>query len=178
MSDMIVKVDIYACRIAHYRLNCHQILVHPVKIAFLIPNVSIHFLLECHHIAVVELLLSIIDGFLYKRIASDLYFLCVVCARSEGRVDVDKIHLHALVLQIGTCGKTLTVHDDVSLSIFAYCFALSHFINGHSALYSAYHLIIVLIVEHTLGPGKAVEACLSFEGFGIVWYVSYCHSVA
>ena len=46
MPDVIVEMHIYACRVAHHGFDGHKVFVHPVEIAFLVPDVAVHLLLE------------------------------------------------------------------------------------------------------------------------------------
>ena len=78
MSYVIVEMYIYACGIAHYRLDSHEVLVHPVEVVLLIPDVAIHLLLEFLHVTIVELLLCLVDSLLHERISAYINLLCVV----------------------------------------------------------------------------------------------------
>ena len=128
MSYVIVEMYIYACGIAHYRLDSHEVLVHPVEVVLLIPNVAIHLLLEFLHVAIVELLLCLVDSLLHERISAYINLLCVVGTRSERRVDIYKVYLYALVFEVGTSRQTLAVHDDIAVGVCSDGLAFSHFV--------------------------------------------------
>ena len=101
MSDVIVQMHIYAGVFAHHALDGHEVLVHPVEVTLLVPDVAIHLFLKRLHVVIVESLLSILYGFLHERIAANIYLLGIVGAAGKGRVNVNQINLNALLLQIG-----------------------------------------------------------------------------
>ena len=53
VSDVIIEMHIDACRLAHHALDSHEVLVHPVEVTLLVPDVAIHFLLKLLHLGVV-----------------------------------------------------------------------------------------------------------------------------
>ena len=89
MNNMPIQMHIDACILAHHTFDSHEVLVHPVEVTLLVPNIAIHLLLEILHIFVIEILLGILDGFPHKRIAADIDFLGIIGSAGKGRVDIN-----------------------------------------------------------------------------------------
>ena len=168
MSDVIIQMHIDACILAHHALDCHQILVHPVEVSFLVPDVSVHFLLKLFHFLIIEILLRFFHYFLHKRIAADKDFLGIIGSAGKGRVNINQIHLYALLLEIGTGRKALTMHHQVMLLVGASLFERFHLIERHSSLNMLHDAIVVTIAENAAGAHKIIQEGLPLQGIGII----------
>ena len=102
VSDVIVEMHIYACAIAHDALYGHQVLVHPVEVALLVPDVAIHLLFEVVQLVAVNFRFRLLDGFGHLWVAAHIYFLGIIGTASEGRVDIYQVYFYILVLQVST----------------------------------------------------------------------------
>ena len=90
----------------HHRLDGTKVLIHPVEILLLLPHVAIHLFLKGGEAIVIDLFaLFDLARLVLKGITPEIDFLRVVRAGRERRIDVNKIDLDALVLQVGACAQ-------------------------------------------------------------------------
>ena len=131
---MPINMYIYGRIFTHYRFNCHKIFVHPVKILFLIPNITIHLFFKSFQFINIQLLFSLCNSFCHFRISTNIYFLCIVSTTGKWWVNVNKINQNTLLLQISASRNTFSTNNHIAVSIFAHGFLFFHFIQSHSTL--------------------------------------------
>ena len=128
MSNMVVQMHVDRCGFAHNRLNCHQVLPHPVEILFLIPHIAVHFFLKGFQFVNIQFLFCLFYRFRNFRVTADIHFFCIVCTAGKRWVDVHKVNLNALFLEVSTGGNTFSTDYHITVFVFAHGFLLFHFI--------------------------------------------------
>ena len=134
MTYMPIKMNINRCRFAHYRLNRHKIFVHPVQIFFFIPYITVHLFFKSFQFINIQLLFSLCNSFCYFRISTNIYFLCIVSTTGKWWVNVNKINLNTLLLQISASRNTFSTNNHIAVNVFAHGFLFFHFIQRHTTL--------------------------------------------
>ena len=173
VSDMIVKVYVDAGGIAHDGLDGTEVFVHPVQVALLVPDVTIHLLLEGTQLVAVQFALGLVDSLCHSWIAAHIDLLGIVGSAGKGRVDIHQVHLDVVLLQISTGGETLASHHQVVT--LAVAFFQFHLVERHAAADALIHLVGITIAQHSAGAHKVVEHGLPFKGANGIGYVFYSH---
>ena len=119
MSYVIVKMYIDAGFFTHNTLHCHKVLIHPIQIAFFIPNIAIHLLLECTDFLNIKVLFDLPHKFCYLWITTYIYLFGIVCSAGKGRIHIDEIYEDSLISQISTSRKTLASYNHIMVGILA-----------------------------------------------------------
>ena len=97
MSYMPVQMNINTCRIAHHTLDGHQIFVHPVQIAFLVPNVTVHLLLKGFQLFHIQLYFSLSHCFRHFGVPPYINLLRIIRPAGERGIDIYQIHTDAFI---------------------------------------------------------------------------------
>ena len=172
MPDMPVQMNINARRVAHHALDGDKVLIHPVQIFFLVPDVAVHLLLEGAQGVVRQLRLRRAQLLRKARIAAQIDLLCIVRTARKRRVDVDEIDRAPLLAQIGTRGDALAAYDEILRRILPDALLLRKVIDGHPAPQIVREHVLPMIAQ---GAPKVVEHRLSLNRVGEKRNISYCH---
>ena len=146
MSDMPVQMHINARRIAHYALNRQQILVHPVQIFFLIPNVAVHLLFKGAQLLAVHLRFGLRDRLGYLGIAAQINFLGIISTTGEGRINIHKVDADSLLLQISAGAHALAANNHIP-AVAAHLLCFLHLVQRHSAQKVSVDVVRSLIAQ-------------------------------
>ena len=160
-----MKIQMYVdrSRLAHDALDGHEVLIHPTEVLLLVPHIAVHLLLKGFQLVDVQLLLCPGNGLGHLRVPADVDLLGVVSATGKGRVNVDQIHLDALILQIGAGGDALSPDHQIAVRIFAHRLLLLHLIQRHPPLEHHGHVIRALVLEDAV---EIAQHSLPLNGFG------------
>ena len=175
MPNMIIQMHIDACRIAHYRLDSHQILVHPVEVTFLIPNVTIHLFLKRTQLLDIQFAFSLTNSFGHFGIATKIHLFGIIGTAGKGRVNINQVHRDTFVFQVGTSRKAFATKHEISVLVSADTFLQLGFVERHALLDAFFYTVVVAIAEDALGAYKIVEHGLAFQCIGEIGYVFDCH---
>ena len=122
MSNMPIQMHINACRIAHYRLDSHQILVHPIEVTFFVPNVTIHLFLKRTQFFYIQFAFSLTDGLSHFGIAAKIYLFGIIGTAGKRWVNINQVHGNTFVFQVGTSRKAFATKHKISIFVFPYTF--------------------------------------------------------
>lgn len=115
VPNVPIQMNINGCRLTHHTLDGYKVLIHPVEILFLIPHIAIHFFLKGFQFLDVQFLFRLGNGLSHLGVAAEIHLLGIVRAAGKGWVDVHKVHLDTLLLQIGAGGDTLSTDIWITL---------------------------------------------------------------
>ena len=175
MSNMPIQMHIDTCRITHYRLDSHQVFIHPVEVTFLVPNVPIHLFLKRTQFFYIQFAFSLTDGFGHFGIATKIHLFGIISTAGKGWIDINQVHGNAFVFKVSTSRKTLATKHKISFLVSAYTFLQLGFIERHSLLNAFFYTVVVAIAENTFSTYKIVEYGLTFQCIGEIGYVFCCH---
>ena len=170
MSDMPIQVHVDAGRVAHHGLDGHQVFVHPVEVALLVPDVAIHLFLKSLQFFYVQFVFCLAYRLRHPRISPQVHLLGIVRAAGKGRVDVHQVHGDAAVLEVGAGGEALAADDEVVRRVggVAHVFAQFGFVVGHAAGDALHHAVVIPVAENAAGADEVVQQGLSFQRVGEV----------
>ena len=75
--------------ITHNALDGHQILVHPIEIALLVPNITVHLLFKITKIFEIQFLFSLGNRLCNFRITTHINLFCIVSTACKRRINID-----------------------------------------------------------------------------------------
>ena len=160
---MPVEMDIDTGVFRHDGLDCSQILVHPIEVLLLVPNIPVHLLLK-RGVCFVGNLGTGLRTFSLQGVPAKDNLLGVICARRERRVDIDEVNLHAFVFQIGAGRKTFTANDKiVRIAGRSDMFTRPHLVERHSTAKRCLNRVVPIVAKRT---GEVVQYRLPFDGLG------------
>ena len=113
VTDVIIKMHVDRGIFAHNGTNCHKILIHPVKVFLLIPDVTIHLFFKGFQFIVFQFLLSFLNSLCYKRIPTQVNFLGIIGTTGKRWVNIYQINFYPLFLQISTHRHTFAMNNHV-----------------------------------------------------------------
>ena len=172
---MPVQMHINTCSITHHRLYSHQVFIHPVQIAFLVPYVAIHLFLEGTQFLYIQFAFSLTDSFRYLRVTAQIHLLGIVGTTRKRRVDVHQIDCYTFIFQISACGKAFSAKHKIAVFIFTDTLLKFGFIERHSATDMFGHSVIAVIAQYTFCAYKVVKHSLTFQCIWEIGYIFYSH---
>ena len=166
-------MNIDGCIIAHHRFDGAEIFIHPVEILLLLPHVAVHLLLKGGEAVVIDLFaLFDLARLALKVITPEIDFLRVVRTGRKRRINVNKINLDTLILQVGACAQTFAAdHEIVGLGIRADLLLQLHLIARHAATKTVLDLVIAVIAQRPC----EIENRLSLDRIGCKRYEFSAH---
>ena len=147
---MPIQMHIDACRITHDRLNRHEILVHPVQVAFFIPYISVHFFLKGAEFLAVNSGFCLFDCRSHLGITADIYIFGVISATCKRRIYIDKVYLYTFLFEIGASRKAFATDNHIVVGILANHFLALHFVERHATHDPLDDHVVFTIAEHAL----------------------------
>lgn len=176
MANMPIQMDINACRIAHHGFDCHQILVHPVEIVLLVPDIAVHLLLERPQFLDIQFAFSLTNGLGNLGVASQIDLLGIIGTAGKGRINIDQIHGDSFVLQIGAGRQTLSANNEIAVRIVFPALSKLGLVKRQTAFDALDDPIVVAIAKQPFGAYKIVENSLTFQRVREIRDVFDCHN--
>ena len=171
-----IQMHIDRSRVTHNSFDSHKILIHPIQIAFLVPNIAIHLFFEVAQFFAINLCLCSLNSLCHFWVATYINFLSIIGTTCKRRIDINKVYFQTFPFKISTSRKTFATKYEVMIRIFAHHFLAFYFVERHATLNAFVHLIVITIAKNTLRAHKVIEYSLSFEDIGIVRNIFDCHN--
>ena len=176
MSYVPIQMHIDRGCIAHNRLYCHKVLIHPIKISFFIPHIAIHLFFKVAEFFVINFSLSLLNRFCHFWITTYVNLLGIIGTTGKRRVNINKVYFYTFLFKISTSRKTLATKHEVMIRILAHHFLTFYFVKWHTTLNALKHFTIITITKNALCTYKVIEYSLSFEDIGSVRNIFDCHN--
>ena len=175
MPDVPIQMYIDGSILTHDGFDSHEVLVHPVEVALLVPDIAVHFFLESLELIHIKLLLGLRDSLSHRRIAANVDLLGIISSAGKRRVDINQINLDSLILQISTGRNTLTTNDQITIGIIAHTLLQLHFVKRHPPLHTLHHGIVVPVTQDSAGTDKIIQQGLTLQRIGEIGDVTNSH---
>ena len=175
VAHVPIQMHVDGRSVTHHGLYGHEVLVHPVQVALLVPHVAVHLLLEAAQRLALERRLRLREGLRHPRVTADVDLLGVVRPAGKGGIDVDEIHLHPLLREVGAGGEALPAEHQVAIGIPAHHFPALRLVERHAALNALEHFAVIPIAQEALRPREVIQDRLPLKDAGIVRDIFYCH---
>ncbi len=143
-------MHIYRCCVAHHRFDGHEVLVHPVEITRLVPDIAIHLFLKVTQVSVVKFRFSCCCVFCFLRISAEIHLFGIVGPAGKGRVDIHKVYLDTIGFEVGTGRHAVTTQQQIVPVVVAHHLLTVDLVERHTALYALIDGILVLIGKYAL----------------------------
>ena len=98
VSNMPIKMHIDTRLIAHNAFNGHQVLVHPVEVAFLVPHVTIHLFLKGFQFVNVKFTFCLGNCLCHLGITTYINLFGIISSTGKRWVNIHQVYLNTFIL--------------------------------------------------------------------------------